>query len=84
MLGHCNKMSAVVTAGVLVGSPSAVIDGSFGKGVGPIFLDKLRCRTGDNNLLDCQSGEPHGLVTCSHAQDVGVRCPGINCQLVKE
>lgn len=66
-----------------MGSPSAVTDGSFGEGVGPIFLDKLRCGTGNQNLLNCSSGEPHGLVTCSHAQDVGVRCPGINCQLVK-
>lgn len=31
----------------------------------------------DETLLNCQSGEPHGAATCTHAQDVSVKCPGI-------
>lgn len=63
-------------AGVLEGMPEAVSGGTFGVGVGPIFLDQLRCRVGDTSLLGCPSGVPHGLVTCTHSQDVGVTCPG--------
>ena len=59
-----------------MGSPTAIFDAHFGEGVGPIFLDKLRCGTADDSLLDCQSGEPHGLSRCSHSQDVSVMCPG--------
>lgn len=62
--------------GVLVGTPEAVSGGVFGAGDGPIFLDKLRCKS-EQNLLECESGEPLGLATCSHMDDVGVRCPGI-------
>ena len=42
----------------------------------PIFLDELRCSTSDVNLLNCPSGRPRGVVTCTHEDDVGVRCPG--------
>ena len=60
--------------GTLVGNPEAITDGSFGSGSGPIFLDDLRC-VNQQSLLECPS-RPHGVVTCSHSNDVGVRCPG--------
>lgn len=66
----------VQCTGVLIGSPLAVTDAHFGESEGPIFLDKLRCGDMDMTLLACPSGERHGVATCSHAQEVGVRCPG--------
>jgi hypothetical protein len=59
-----------------VEQPRARSGGTFGEGVGPIFLNQLRCGSNDTNLLECESGQPHGLVTCSHSLDVGVQCPG--------
>lgn len=60
-----------------MGYPVALPNAYFGEGVGPIFLDKLRCQPDDDaTLLDCQSGLPRGLATCTHSQDVSVRCPG--------
>ena len=61
---------------MLVGIPTAITEG-FAMGSGPIFLNELRCVSGDTSLLNCQSGQPRGLVECSHSQDVGVRCPGM-------
>ena len=45
---------------------------------GPIFLDQLQCTGRESSLLDCSNGLPAlGVVSCSHAQDVKVRCTGI-------
>ena len=63
---------------MLVGMPAAITEG-FAMGSGPIFLNELRCASGDTSLLNCQSGQPHGLIECFHSQDVGVRCPGTLC-----
>ena len=69
-------LSNIVLLGTLIGLPDTITDGSVVSGVGPIFLDKLRCEPRHTNLLDCPAGVVHGLATCTHAQDVGVRCPG--------
>ena len=46
----------------------------FGSGSGSIFLDNVGCSGGESSLLDCSyvSGS-----TCSHSEDVGVRCQGL-------
>lgn len=70
-----------------MGSPEALTDAHFGEGVGPIFLDKLRCTRNEESLLSCRRGEPLGLSRCSHSQDVSVRCPGepiVLCCLMKK
>ena len=46
----------------------------FVRGVGPIFLDNVRCRGNETNLADC----PHrgvGVHNCGHSKDAGVICP---------
>jgi len=61
-----------------VGVPEAVIDISvFGRGTGPIFLNELDCNRMERDLLTCaQRNSDFGMTTCTHAMDVGVRCPG--------
>ena len=44
---------------------------------GPIFLDELYCTEKDNSLQDCRRGILIiGLTTCSHTEDVWVKCFG--------
>ena len=52
---------------------------SFGRGSGPIFLDQLDCVSNEANLFECPKGEPLGIHTCSHENDVGVICIGMFC-----
>ena len=54
-------------------------DLAYGEGSGPIFLDRVTCSSDNTNLLDCDSS-PLGVHTCSHAQDVGVQCIGIEVE----
>ena len=51
---------------------------SYVHGTGAIFLSNLRCSGDESAILDCYRwfNIPIGLVKCSHAQDVGVLCPG--------
>ena len=45
---------------------------AFGSGSGSIFLDNVGCNGGESSLLDCY----YVSSTCSHSEDVGVRCQG--------
>ena len=47
----------------------------FSQGTGPIFLDELACRGDEQRVMDC-GGSAHGLHTCTHSQDVMIRCIG--------
>ena len=49
----------------------------YGPGLGPVFLDQVRCSGNEFNITSC-SHLPLGLpsVTCTHSDDVGVECPG--------
>ncbi|XP_037393980.1 scavenger receptor cysteine-rich type 1 protein M130-like [Pygocentrus nattereri] len=58
--------------------PALSADGSavFGAGVGPIWLNRVKCRGNEIHLWDC----PHSLkdhADCSHSQDAGVTCTDI-------
>ena len=48
-------------------------------GSGPIFLDRMSCEGVEERVIDCQQA-PLGLHTCTHQQDVGVKCIG-ECDL---
>ena len=44
----------------------------------PIFLEQLDCTSSDTDLLQCNSySDANGIHTCTHSQDVSVRCTGI-------
>ena len=45
----------------------------FGQGIGPIFLDDVRCIGRETNITDCQH-EGIGVHDCTHAEDASVIC----------
>ena len=61
-LGYRFNGSSVLTAFEIIGS-------------GPIFLDRVSCEGVEERVIDCQRA-PVGLHTCTHHQDVGVKCIG--------
>jgi len=57
----------------LSSSGSAVSLAGFGRGIGTILLDEVRCTAGQSNIFDCRHNgfQNHD---CSHSEDAGVRC----------
>lgn len=55
----------------------ARVNGAFGEGVGPIFLNQLSCDESNLGILECDRQSFLGVVDCSHARDAGVICPGM-------
>ena len=51
---------------------------AYGPGTGHIFLDTFLCRGTEEALIDCYH-ERAREGTCSHEQDVGVKC---SCELI--
>ncbi len=55
--------------------------GAFGSGTGPIWMSGLSCSGTEQTLFDCTATTPLGQVqsttTCTHANDVAVRCRGL-------
>ena len=47
----------------------------FDPGTGPIFFESLDCGGTEPFVTKCR-GLPKGVHTCTHSDDVGVRCPG--------
>lgn len=45
----------------------------FGEGRGRIWLENVQCTGNERKLSDCTASSS-GVNSCSHAQDVGVRC----------
>ncbi|XP_025051141.1 antigen WC1.1-like [Alligator sinensis] len=52
---------------------SALSEAEFGKGTGPIWLDKLNCKGTESSLWDC-CAEPWGNNECHHKEDAAVIC----------
>ncbi|XP_069121040.1 uncharacterized protein [Argopecten irradians] len=52
---------------------TAVTDGSFGPGSGPIWLDNLACDGTEQTLSQCQANNL-GVHDCDHNSDAGVIC----------
>ena len=46
---------------------------SYGRGTGQIWLDDLRCRGSESQLVDCRHSG-FGLHNCNHAEDAGLVC----------
>ena len=53
----------------------AVGRGFFGRGLGAIHLDELRCTGTETRLADCAHGGV-GNHNCGHSEDAGVVCVG--------
>ena len=49
------------------------INGTFGQGVGPIFLDNVRCTGLERRLFECLH-DGIEVESCTHSQDAGVAC----------
>ena len=49
---------------------------SFSEGTGRVWLGNVQCTGNERALIDCTANSS-GVNSCTHAQDVGVRCqPG--------
>ena len=49
----------------------------YGMGNGDILLDDVLCRGNERNLLQCRT-DSRGEKNCTHAEDAGVKCNGMN------
>lgn len=47
---------------------------TFGRGTGPVWLDRVGCHGGENRLSECTSDIGGGTSSCTHAQDVNIVC----------
>ena len=46
---------------------------TYGQGTGTIFLDTVRCKGSESNILDCSSNSI-GTHNCAHSEDAGITC----------
>lgn len=74
-------MSNCVTAVV-----TSFTNAAFGEGIGPIWMSNLTCVFNENSLFRCsrqvQIGWVQNSTTCSHSNDVAVRCSPRNGKLL--
>ncbi|KFP52762.1 Deleted in malignant brain tumors 1 protein, partial [Cathartes aura] len=55
---------------------SALAGASFGRGLDPIWLDRVACFGGESTLTVCRA-RPWGINSCTHEEDAGVVCSGL-------
>ena len=58
-------------------SGTAIGSASFGEGSGPILLDSVSCHGSELILALCSHLGINVTRSCSHAEDAGVRCNGL-------
>ena len=78
MIGHFCKLSLIlfrqcVTFLESVSIPTIPATLNFNR---PIFLEDLDCRPTDVDILQCNTFSTIGIHSCSHLQDVSVKCTG--------
>ncbi|KFW71522.1 Deleted in malignant brain tumors 1 protein, partial [Pygoscelis adeliae] len=56
--------------GVALAAPAGA---SFGRGLDPIWLDRVTCVGGEKALVQCRA-RPWGINSCTHEEDAGVVC----------
>ena len=52
----------------------AIAGSEFGRGVGNILLDNVKCQGSENSLLQCNKSPLHKGHDCDHSEDAGVFC----------
>jgi len=73
--GWDNVDAGVVCRGLGYGSSgTARYSATFGRGTGPIWLDRVGCRGDEYNLGKCTHPGYGVLYSCSHSEDAGVVC----------
>ena len=58
-------------------SGTAIRSAGFGQGSGSIFLDSVLCNGSESALASCGHLGINVSRSCSHAEDAGVRCSGL-------
>ena len=57
---------------------NATRQAQFGSGTGPVWLHQVGCLGNESKLSHCIHTGAGNTIGCSHAQDVGVQCGGVN------
>lgn len=81
MLIHChtNPYKATLSSTILLCFPGAIAIGNavYGEGSGQILLDDVDCVGIENSLLNCHY-TGLGSEDCTHSDDAGVLCEGVD------
>ena len=81
--GWDNTDAGVVCRQLGLGSSgTAIRSAGFGQGSGPIWLDSVTCTGNESSLASCGHLGINVTTSCSHTEDAGVRCNGIQGKLL--
>ena len=81
--GWDNTDAGVVCRQLGLGSSGMAIGSVyFGQGSGPIWLDSVTCTGYESSLASCGHLGINVTRSCSHTEDAGVRCNGIQGKLL--
>uniref|UniRef100_A0A674IMY5 SRCR domain-containing protein n=1 Tax=Terrapene triunguis TaxID=2587831 RepID=A0A674IMY5_9SAUR len=71
-MADANVVCKQLGCGSAVSAPG---EAAFGKGTGPIWVEKVNCRGTESSLWDCPA-MPWGESNCDHKEDAAVNCSG--------
>ena len=61
---------------------TADIEGKYGPGTGPIYMDDVKCEGNEGHILACPQLPLGSAHNCDHSEDATVVCPGkTECRL---
>ena len=69
MTRFINIVRGIIFLGVV-----ALRGANYGEGTGRIWLDNVQCTGNERQLRNCTATSFGVNLSCSHAQDAGVRC----------